>query len=143
MAIFKTTDEGVNWSRTYLSMEAGQVSSVEPQPSNKNVVLAGATISIVHRFSRLYRSTDAGGHGRRWGFYSTTNEYLNAIAYPITANRVLAATSNGVMSAPMQGGLVAASSVWRTISRDPPRESFISIISGVPEHKWGTSYSDE
>ncbi|MBP1655631.1 MAG: hypothetical protein H6Q31_232 [Bacteroidetes bacterium] len=102
MAVCKSTNEGTSWSRTFLSTDAGQVNSMQPQPGNNNVLLAGGftmTSGSYTRYCKLYRSTDAGSSWNQVGasVLSASDEYVNAIAWdPNSANHVLVGSSRGV-----------------------------------------------
>jgi len=101
MAVFKSTNDGSSWIRTYLSPDTGQVSSLEIQPTNSNVLLAGGFTmnASYYRYSRMYRSTNAGATWTQVGasVLGSTYEYITAIAWDLTvANRVLAGTSSGL-----------------------------------------------
>ena len=141
MAIFKSTNEGATWSRKFLSTEQGEIHAVAIQPGNANTILAGGwTIDASwNRYSRLYRTTNAGSTWSPVGstVLGTTYEVLNGICWdPVVPNRALAATSRGVYASTDAGAtwtVPVASIGANAIVADPSRTNqfYVATYNGV------------
>lgn len=142
MAVFKSTNEGSSWSRAYLSTDEGQVSRLEVQPSDQNVVLAGGytmTSGSYTRYCKLYRSTDAGSFWTEVGtsVFWPSDEYVTAIAWdPRTANHVLTATNRSIYGSTDAGATwtkVASGQAAYDLVADPGRSNcfYLGYYNGV------------
>jgi hypothetical protein len=102
MAVYKSTNDGVRWTRMALCTERGVVRSLAVQPNNTNIIYAGGATydsSGWPSYSRMYKTTNG---GTTWGqigsssFNKTYEVVYSIVIDPFNTNAIAVATTNGV-----------------------------------------------
>ncbi|MFC1501778.1 T9SS type A sorting domain-containing protein [bacterium] len=95
-AVFKTTDNGANWSRFSLSTYGGNIYSIAVDPDNPDIVYAGGYYYLAGDNAALYKTTDGGINWTEVGGSFSSSEIHCVSIDPNDHNRILAGTDAGV-----------------------------------------------
>jgi len=137
-AVFKSTNNGSTWNRYALNESRGYIYAVAINPTNANIIFAGGQYKDAGNnwVAGLFRTTDGGSNWEETGASIAPN-CINDIKFdPFNANKVFAATIQGVYISTNSGSSWQTPSVYMNaegIAVDPTTTNrlFVGSTQGV------------